>query len=58
MVIDIEDLENLDESEIQGQRLNAKEVSAPKKGVNILYFQSQMEQQTCLEELVESENPL
>ena len=43
MIADIEELEQMDASEIHARRLNAKEVSTPMIGDNF-YFQSQMEQ--------------
>ena len=43
MVPDVEELEEMDASELQARRLNANEVLTPMKG-EILYSQSQMEQ--------------
>ena len=43
MVPDVEELEEMDASELQARRLNAKELLTPMKG-EILYSQSQMEQ--------------
>ena len=58
MVADVEEeLENLDASEIHARRLTAKEILTPKSGEKS-YSQSQMEQQNCLAESMESENPL
>ena len=48
---------HLDASEIRAGRPNAKEVLATKK-VNFSFSRSQVEQQNCLEEIMESENPL
>ena len=50
MVADIEELEEMEESEIHATRLNAKEVLTPMKG-EISYFQSKMEQSNFLEEI-------
>ena len=50
MVADVEELEEMDASEIHARRLNAEEVSTPMKGEN-LYSQSQMEQSKPLEEI-------
>ena len=58
MVADIEELGKLDASEIHARRPNAKEVLTSKKGVNISYSRSRMEQQNCVEEITKSENPL
>ena len=55
MVADIEELENLDASEVHAGRLSATEVLMPK--VNISYSRSQMEQSICLEEIRFSEHP-
>ena len=49
-------VEKLDASEIYRRRINAKDVLISKKRVKILSSKSQMEQQNCLEELMESEN--
>ena len=49
-VADIEELEQMDASEIRARRLNAKEVLTPMKN-KILYSQSQMEQLKSLEEI-------
>ena len=58
LVADIEELENLDASEIHARKLNAKDVLTSKTEVNIQYSQSLMVQQKCLEKLRKSENPL
>ena len=50
MVADIEELEQMDASELHARRLNAKEVLTPMKGDN-LYFQSRMEQSKFLEKI-------
>ena len=50
MVADIEELEQMDASEIHARRLNAKEVFSPMKNEK-LYSQSQMEQLKTLEEI-------
>ena len=47
MVADIEELEEMDASELHARRLNAKEVLTPMKGEKII-FQSQMEQSKFL----------
>ena len=44
MIADLDDLENLDASEIQPQRLNAKEVLTPPKEGTFHFPKSQMEQ--------------
>ena len=49
-IADIEELEEMDASEIHARRLNTKEVVTPMKKV-ILYSQSQMEQSKHLEEI-------
>ena len=46
----------MDASDIHARRLHAKKVLTPQRGEH-LYSQSQMEQQKCLEEIMESENP-
>ena len=53
---DIEELENLDTSEIHAQRLHAKEIITPKNGENLM-SRSQMEESNCLEEIRASEHP-
>ena len=50
LVADIEELETMDASEIYSKRLNAKEVTFPKKQEN-LFFQSQMDESNLLEEI-------
>ena len=50
MVADIEELEEMDASELHARKLNAKEVLTPMKSDN-LYSQSQMEQSKFLEEI-------
>ena len=58
LVADIEELENMDASEMHPRRLNAKEVLTP-QGVKIFIFQvAQMVQQNCQEETTNSENQL
>ena len=57
LVADIEELENMNASEIHPRRLNAKEVLTPQR-VNILYSQKQTERQNCQEETTNSENPV
>ena len=49
MIADIEELEEMDASELHARRLNAKEVSTPIKGDN--FSQSRMEQSKTLEEI-------
>ena len=49
-VVDIEELENMDASEIHAKRLNAKEVITPKNSEKS-YSRSQMEMQKFLEEI-------
>ena len=44
MVADIEELEQMDASELHARTLNAKEVLTPMKGDIFIYSQSQMEQ--------------
>ena len=56
MIADIEELENMDASEIHPRRVNAKVVST--KGENISNSQRQMVQHNCQEETTKSENPL
>ena len=56
MVADIEELEEMDESELHARRLNAKEVSAPMR-VIISYSQSQMEQSKHLEDIDVRDHP-
>ena len=48
MIADIEELEEMDASELHARRLNAKEVLMPMKG-EIFIFQSKMEQSNFLE---------
>ena len=50
MIVDIEELEEMDASEIHAGGLNAKEVLTPMK-VTILFSQSRMEQSKPLEEI-------
>ena len=50
-------MDKLDASEIYPQRLNAKEVLTSKK-LNFENSQPRTEQQNCLEEITQSENPL
>ena len=54
MVADTEELEDLDASEIP-PRLNAKEVSTPKRSEHFIF---PIVDGTCLEEILESKNPL
>ena len=56
MVADIEELENLDASQIRARRPNAKEVLMPKM-VTFSYSRSQMEQSSCLVDMRFSEDP-
>ena len=58
MMADIEEMENLDSSEIHPRRLNATEVSTPQRRGKLLDSKPQMKQLNCLEETAESENPL
>ena len=58
MIAGIEEMENLDSSEIHPRRLNATEVLTPQKKGKLLDSKPQMEQLNCLEETTESENPL
>ena len=51
MNADIEELEEMDASELHARRLNAKEVLTPMKSDNYIYSQSQMEQSKPLEEI-------
>ena len=44
MIADIEELEEMDASELHARRLNAKEVSTPMKGGQFFFSQSRMEQ--------------
>ena len=57
LVADIEELENLDASEVHARRLNAKEVRTPKNG-EIFMFPIADGLENCLEEIMESENPV
>ena len=50
LVADIEELEEMDASELHARRLNAKELLTHPKMVNILYSRSQMEQSKSLGE--------
>ena len=50
-VANIEELEQMDASELHARRLNAKEVLTPTKKVTNSYSQSHMEQSTFLEEI-------
>ena len=50
MVADIEEMKEMDASELHARRLNAKEVLTPMKG-ETSYSQSQMEQSKTLEEI-------
>ena len=50
MVADLEELETMDASEIYSKRLNAKEVTFPKKMEN-LFFQPQMDESNFLGEM-------
>ena len=50
LVADIEELEQMDASELHARRLNANEVLTPMNGDNF-YSQSQMEQSKPLEEI-------
>ena len=50
LIADIEELEEMDASELHARRLNAKEVLTPVKGDNI-FSRSWMEQSTPLEEI-------
>ena len=50
MVADIEELEEMDASELHARKLNAKEVLTPKM-LEISCSQSQMEQSKFLEEI-------
>ena len=56
LVADLEELETMDASEICSTRLDAKEVIFPKKREN-LFFQSQMDELTPLEEIKTWEHP-
>ena len=56
MIADIEDLEEMNESEVHARRLNAKEVLTPMEGV--FFFQSQMDQLKHLEEIEVCDHPL
>ena len=56
MGADIEELENLDASEVRTRRLIAKEVVMPNT-VEFSCSPSQMEQSHCLEEIRLSKNP-
>ena len=58
MFTDIEELEEMDASEIHARRLNAKEVLTPMKGAKFLYSQSRMEQSKFLEEIDVWSHPL
>ena len=51
MVADIEELEQMDASELHARRLNAKEVLTPQKKVIFPSSQSQMEQLKLLGEI-------
>ena len=51
MIADIEELEEMDASEVNARRRNAQEVLTPMKGDHFLYSQSQMEQSKPLEEI-------
>ena len=51
MIADIEDLEEMDATEIHARMLNAKEVLTPMKGDLFCIPQSQMEQSKTLEEI-------
>ena len=48
---DIEELETMDASEIYSKKINAKEVIFPKKKMENLFFQSQMDESNFLEEI-------
>ena len=50
LLADLEEMENLDASEIHPRKLSAKGRNHDDKWVNISYSESQMEQQNCLEE--------
>ena len=50
LVANIEELEQMDASELQARRLNAKEVLTPLSGENV-YSQSQMERQNSPKEI-------
>ena len=51
MIADIEELEEMDASELLVRRLNAKEVVSSMKVMTILYFQLQMALSQTLEEI-------
>ena len=57
LTADIEELENLEASEVYPERLNAKEVLLTHRNRN-LYFLWQMVQQNCQEETTDCGNPL
>ena len=57
MVADMEELEEMDASELHARRLNATEVSTAQRSGNVI-FQSQMEQSESLGEDSVSEHPL
>ena len=57
MIADIEELGEMDASEIHARRLNAKEVLKPIKGSFFLFSQSKMEQSKFLEEIDVSDHP-
>ena len=50
MIEDIEELKEMDASELHARRLNVKELLSPIKGDNFC-FQSRMEQSKSLEEI-------
>ena len=56
LIADLEDLETMDASEIYSKRLNAKEVIFSKEMEN-LFFRSQMDESTPLEEIRNWEHP-
>ena len=58
MIADIEEMENLDSSEIHHRKLNATEVLTPQRAKKLLDSKPQMEQLNRLEQTTESENPL
>ena len=58
LVADIEELENMEASEVHPRRINAKEVLTPQRSEHFSISQLQMEQQKCQEETTNSENPL
>ena len=56
LVADIEELANVDVSEIHARRLGAKEVMTPKIGEHVIFPVA--DGAVCLEEIMESEDPL